>query len=235
MSRYPFDTIGALVALYLLFLILFLGVRAMGGDMTERHVLVFSAWVLLAFAYSSVAIGMVEEALTGTLEQLAMSPRGLLGAILIDFWVKAVFFILQVAVFLILAMATTSRWLHVDILSTLPLLLTTMTGVLGVALVMGGLALVSKRVAGVSALVQLAIVLLVAAPVDTFPVLKLLPITLGYHLLEAVMVGGRSIVDLPTHDLALLLLTAAAYLVIGVAVFRKMDVRARDRGLLGQY
>lgn len=239
MTRYAFDTVAGLIMMYVLFVIVFFGVKGVGG-VTEGQtlssiVLGFNVWALLVFAYSSVATVLLAEAQTGTLEQLAMSPQGLLRTVLIKFWVSFVFIILQVTALLIVAMATTGRWLHVDVLSIVPLLLMTAAAILGIGLVMGGLALVFKRVQHVAAMLQLVLIGLVAAPVDQFPIVKLVPVSLGYNLLSSVMVDGLSIMALPLQDLGLLLTGAGVYLLLGFAVFRKMEAIARDRGLLGQY
>ena len=239
MSRYAFDTVASLVAMYLLFLVVFFGIRGVGG-LTEGQtlssiILGFNVWVLLMFAYSSVAAGLVGDAQTGTLEQLAMSPQGLLSTVLVRFWVSFVFIFAQIAILFTLAMVTTGRWLHLDMLSVIPLLLLTGTAILGIGLMMGGLALVFKRVQSVSSLLQFALIALVVAPVDRLPILKIVPVSLGYQLLNGVMVDDVSITAIPAGDLGLLLAGTCIFLFIGIAVFKMMESTARDRGLLGQY
>lgn len=239
MSRYAFDTVAGLVLMYALFVIVFFGVKGVGG-VTEGQtlssiVLGFNVWALLVFAYSSVATGLLAEAQTGTLEQLAMSPQGLLRTVLIKFGVSFVFILLQITTLLIAAMATTGRWLHVDLLSIVPLLLVTAGAILGLGLVMGGLALVFKRVQAVSAMLQLVLLVLVAVPADQFPIVRLVPISLGYKLLNNVMVDGLSIAAIPVQDLLLLLGSTGVCLLLGFGVFKKMESIAKDRGLLGQY
>lgn len=237
--RYAFDSVAALLLMYILFVVVFFGVRGIGVDVEGRTlsaiVLGFNVWALLTFAYNSVANGLIGEAQTGTLEQLAMSPRGLLGTILTQFWVAFAFITFQITILLILAMATTGRWLHVDVLSIVPLLLLTVVGVLGLGLAMGGLALIFKRVQSVSAMVQMGLLALVAVPVSQLPIAKLLPVSLGYQLLNDIMVDGVTITSLPVQDLGILLVTSAMYLLLGIAVFKRMEAAARDRGLLGQY
>lgn len=239
LTRYAFDTVSSLVAMYMLFLVVFFGIQGVGG-VTEGQtlssiILGFNVWVLLMFAYSSVASGLVGEAQTGTLEQLAMSPHGLLNTVLIRFWIAFLFVFIQITILLNLAMVTTGHWLHLDLLSVIPLLLMTGTAILGIGLVMGGLALVFKRVQNVSGLLQFGLIALVAAPVDQFPALKLVPVSLGYQLLNRVMVDEVAITDLPAGDLGILVGGAAVFLLVGALIFKAMEARARDRGLLGQY
>lgn len=239
MTRYAFDTVASLVMMYVLFIVIFFGVRGL-GDITEGQtlstiILGFNVWALLAFAYSSVATSLLAEAQVGTLEQLAMSPRGLLGTVLIKFWVTFVFVIVQIAVLLVAAMATAGRWLHIDIVSVAPLVIVTAAAILGIGLVMGGLVLVFKRVQAVSSLMQFALIGLVALPVDQVAAVKFVPISLGFHLLNRVMVDGDPISAIPLGDLAILAGSSGVVLMFGIAVFKKMEAICRDRGLLGQY
>lgn len=239
MTRYAFDSIASLIGMYLLFLTLFFGVRGL-TDVTEGAtlsslILGFNVWVLLAFAYSNVAGGLLGEAQTGTLEQVAMAPCGLLAAVLIRFWVAFAFLIVQIALLLVLAMTTTGVWLHFDVVSVVPLLLGAATGILGIGLAMGGLALVFKRMQNVSALVQFGLVALVAVPVDRFPLVKFVPISLGYQLLRKVMIDEVPITAIPVGDLAILFASAGVFLLLGVVAFQRMEAIAKDRALLGQY
>jgi ABC-2 type transport system permease protein len=239
MTRYAFDTVASLVGMYVLFLTIFYGIRGLGdvtADATlSSLILGFNVWALLSFSYGTVAGGLVGEAQTGTLEQVAMSRSGLLGAVLIRFWVAFVFFVVSIALLLLLAMATTGQWLHLDVLGVAPLLLGSATAVLGIGLAMGGFALVFKRMQNVSGLMQFALVGLVAAPVESLPWVKFVPISLGYQLLTKVMVEGVPISDIPVGDLLILFGGAAVFLLLGAAAFKWLEGMAKDRALLGQY
>ena len=239
MTRYAFDSIASLVGMYVLFLTMFYGIRGLGdvseGATLSSLILGFNVWVLLSFSYGTVAGGLVGEAQTGTLEQVAMARSGLLGAVLIRFWVAFLFFVVQITLLLILAMATTGQWLRLDVVGVAPLLLGSATAVLGIGLAMGGLALVFKRMQNVSGLMQFALVGLVAAPVESLPWVKYVPISLGYQLLNKVMVEEVPLSAIPLSDLGILFAGAAVFVLLGVAVFKRLESMAKDRGLLGQY
>jgi ABC-2 type transport system permease protein len=164
-----------------------------------------------------------------------MSPLGLLNTFLVRFWVGFLFVFVQITILLNLAMITTGHWLHLDVVSVIPLLLVTGAAILGIGLIMGGLALVFKRVSNVSGLLQFGLIALVAAPVDQLPILKWVPVSLGYQLLNRVMVDEVPISAIPIADLLRLVIGAAVFFLAGAAVFKAMEGQARDRGLLGQY
>ena len=241
MRRYLFNMLSALITIYILFLLIFFGARALGGgapgfDGTLDAIVVgFLVWTFAAFAYLEFALKLVREAQEGTLEQLYMSPLGFtwvsLFRILSAFW----FHLTLNIVFLVLMMATTGRWLHLDVVSLLPLILLTLTGVYGIGFAIGGLALVFKRIESFVQIFQFALVGLIAAPIDRFPFLRYLPLAEGNRLIRRVMVEGLSIFELPTADLVFLLVNSAVYFGLGFLVFKLMENVARDRGLLGHY
>lgn len=241
LSRYAFDSVVVLVMTYVLFLVVFFGAKSIGGnviaqaDTLSSIVLGFLIWALVAFAYSDISQGIIQEAQAGTLEQLAMSPAGLSTILMMNSGVMLISHVVQMSVVLVLAMWTSGRWLELDLVSIAPLLILTLMGVVGVGFAIGGAALVFKRVAGLSSLLQLAFVGLIVAPLDRIPALALLPLTLGYDLLNQVMVDGVSIFDIEVRDILFLSLNSIAYVLLGLAAFRGMERIARGRGLLGHY
>ena len=238
--RYPLESIAQIVLYYVLFLVLFLGARAVGGSSVVRGntvssiVVGYIVFMILQQCLSAIYGGIREESTTGTLEQLAMADFGLLVILAMDFAVGAISSIVQMSVTLVPIMATTGRWLHFDAVSVAVLLVPTVAGVFGLGLAMGGLGLVFKRVAGIAGFVAMGFLALVAAPVDRVPILKLLPVSHGNALLRDALVDGQAALARPL-ELATLLCVSAAYLVGGAFVFRRMDRIARNRGLLGQY
>jgi len=241
MRRYLFDTVGALVAIYILFLFIFFGARGLGGDVPEfggtldTIVIGFLVWTFALSAYSVLAQRMVREAQEGTLEQLYMSPFGFTWVCL--FRIVGSFFrmlMFNIAI-LLLMMATTGRWLHLDVVSLLPLILLTLAGVYGIGFIMGGLALVFKRIESFVGIFQFALVGLIAAPIDRFPVLRYLPLAEGNRLIRQVMAEGLSLGTLPTGDLLLLVFNATFYFGVGLLVFNLLLKTAKKRGLLGHY
>lgn len=238
--RYPVEWLTGIVVLYAIFLMLFLGAKTFGGDAIQSRaalsalVVGYVVFMLTQQAYQSFSNQIFQESTTGTLEQLALSPYGLLRVMLVDFLAQSVVAVFQLGIVILPIMATTGLWLHFDIISVAVLLGLTMTGVLGLGLGLGSLAMVFKRIGGVVGLLGLSFMLLVAAPVDRYPVLKLLPVAHGNFELRQVLVGRSSIFARP-RELAILFGVSSVYVLLGMVAFRFMDARARERGLLGQY
>ncbi|WP_254537736.1 ABC transporter permease [Halomarina litorea] len=237
--RYAFNTVTSLVTIYVFFALLVFGGRELApqaiANTLDGIVVGFFLLLMATVAYADLSWDLTREAQWGTLEQLYMSPQGFGRVVAVKTGVNLLVSFGYGAVLLALMVATTGVSLALDPLTVVPLGLLTLASAVGVGFALGGLALVFKRIENLFQLVQFAFVALVALPVEEAPVLKLLPLSLGSHLLRRAMGEGVALWDLPTGDLALLCLTAAGYLGCGYVLFRRLSREARRRGTLGQY
>lgn len=239
--RYGFDTITQIVSLTILFAFLFYGAKAVIGGNAGHHetlpsiVSGYFVWMLAIVSYGSAAGQLTEEATTGTLEQLAMSPLGLRAVVTAQFlssWLTQLVFICST---LLLMMTVSHQWLHIDFISLVPLVFLTSVGLFGMGLAVGGLSLVFKRTQNLQQLVQFAFVALVAVPVRSVPAFKFLPIAWGNELIRRVTVHGTSIFSMPLRDTGFLFVHAVAWFALGLIAFGRFERIARERALLGQY
>lgn len=240
-GRYLLDTVMQLVLGYVFFLTLFMGVRLVGGsgatsgENLAAIVVGMIVWLTALRAFRGVAGRLSSEAAQGTLEQLAMSPVGLSAVLLYQALVQFTIQIVQVGVLLTVIMATTGKWLHLPILSVLPLLFLTVAGAQGIGFAMGGMALVFKRVSSVFLLFQYIFIALVAIPVSAHPVMRYLPLSWGAYLIRRVMADGASLFSLPIGAVLLLIANTAVWFGLGFGVYKLFENVARERGLLGHY
>jgi len=240
-KRYPFNLISAFVSIYAIFLVIFLGYRSFGygqpgfGKNIEGLIVGFSLWTFSIGAYSTLSWGLMNEARAGTLEQLYMCPRGFKWLTIL--WIIANFLLTVIFVvsMLILLMITTGHWLHIDVISLLPLSFVTLGGVYGIGYMTGGAALLFKRVQAFFQILQFVFIAFIAAPVDKHPLLKLLPLALGNHLIGKVMITRTPLWKLPPGDLILLLVVSSFYFFVGLLLFSWFEKKAKEKGLLGQY
>lgn len=240
-KRYYFNSLVRLVSLYAFFFVVFMGAWTTMGDnptfgaSLSGIVVGLMVWMLAMRAYSDHSSRLNMEATQGTLEQLAMSPIGLARVLVYN---MAALMFAQMGfmfTFLVLMMATTKQWLHLDVLSLLPLLVLTVLGVHGMGLAMGGLALVFKRVAATIGIFQYVFLALIAVPIDKVPMLKFLPLSWGALLIRRVMVDKASLLTLPAADVAFLAANSLGYFALGLLIFKLCERVARDRGMLGHY
>jgi ABC-2 type transport system permease protein len=239
LKRYYFNTLSMLVSFYFIFLLLFLGIRSVSGSQfggaLSGMVVGFSVFYLTIYSYAELSWVLIQEAQQGTLEQLSMSPLGF-GRVLIARITAALAFrlVIMFALLLIL-MATTGRWLSIDLITVLPLLVLTVASAQGVGFVMGGLALVFKQIQASLGILQFVFVALIAAPLDRFPMLKYMPLAWGNHLIAQAMIADTHLWQMRGADVLLLVANGAFYFGAGFSIFKLFERAARNRGLLGHY
>lgn len=237
--RYPINTAALFASMFVFFAMIFFGGQAVAGptiaDSADGLVVGFFVWTMATRAFRVLAANVMNEARWGTLERLFMSPYGLGTVLAVETLVNVVLSIVWGSVMLLLMMLVTGRWLHVDPLTVMPLVLLTLTPFVGIGFLMGGLALLYKRVENLFGIVTFGFAGLIAAPAGQFELLKLLPATQGSYLTRVAMEDGVYLWEFPTTDLVLLVVPAVTYLVLGFYCFHRAQHRARREGLMGQY
>lgn len=241
MRSYWFNTVAQIGSVYVIFLMIFMGARSLtGGDEafgdTLSGIVVGSmVFTFLLVAFAQVSNLLMEDALQGTLEHIAMSPLGLTRVMLCRVSTSLVPGLVVTLLVVLLMMASTGKWLHLRLETVVPLLLLTASGLVGVGFALGGMAILIKRIQGIFDAMNLLVGALVVISVETLWFVKFLPVAWGTTLIKRVMIQDLSIVEIPVADLAFLLANSAAYFAIGIGVFRLCEARARERGVLGHY
>lgn len=241
MKRYAFNSVSGLITMYIVFLLLFMGAKFVGaeafqtGGSLEGMVVSYLVWMMAIQAYQDLAYEISSEAEMGTLEQLYLCPLGFA-------WVNGSFLIARFLVNLIftgvvltLMMLTTGRWLNLDVISMLPLIVITVAAAYGLGFLLAGLAVVFKRIQNSFQILTFGLVAFVIAPISRYPWVKLLPLSLGNDLMRRVMVDGTRLWQLPGAEVALATAVGLAYFLAGLLAFSQCTRVARDRGMLGHY
>jgi len=239
LRRYWFDTFFQLAGVFLLFTLIFWGAKGIGGaDIREGETLpsivagFVVLWLVLG-AYFMMSQWMTQEATLGTLEQIALSPFGLLNVLIAEFVASLGYQMLIVVITLFASETVTGEWLHIDVLTLIPLIALLLVQILGLSLMIGGAAVVFKRVAAMANLVQFMFLANVSLPIATRPWLRVMPVSLASDLIRRSTVEGQGLADLDRGDLLQLVLVAGAYFAVGCVVFVRLERIARDRGLIG--
>lgn len=238
--RYPMETAFEVVAFYVIFLVLFLGGRALGSEGFKEGplssiIIGYVVFLLVQQAFQSFTTMVRLESVTGTIEQVAMSRVGLSGVLCMNLMVHSVLEIGRMSILLTLVVFTTGRRLSVDVVSLLPVTVLMMVGVGGLGLGIGGLTLVFRRFESVSGMIQLSFLGLLAAPIERVAVLRAVPVSQGFDMIERIAVEGMSLGEIGPEAVVWLGVGSLVFGATGYWVFRRSDRVARKRGLLGHY
>ncbi|WP_231183996.1 ABC transporter permease [Haladaptatus sp. DYF46] len=244
LARYPMNTLAQIVTVYLFFAAIFFGGKAAAGsiggagalsDTFGGLIVGWFLWTMALTAYFSLASSVTQEAQWGTLEQLYMSPYGfgsVMAASVVAYLLESM---LWGAIILPLMLVTTGQSLAVDLLTVVPIVVLTLLPVVGIGFVFAGLALLYKRIENLSQLMQFVLIGLIAAPIADSEPLRYLPLVQGSSMLQRAMQGGVRLWQFPASDLAVLVVTAVGYCLLGFYAFKRAARRARRMGVLGHY
>jgi ABC-2 type transport system permease protein len=241
MKRYMFNTVSGFITMYIVFVLLFFGAKAIGGagfqtgDSLEGLVVGYMVWLFALLAYQDLAWSISTEAEIGTLEQLYLSPAGFSWVNFSFMAARFVVNLIWMALILLVMMLTSGYWLHIDLVSLLPLIVVTVAACYGFGFMMGGLALIFKRIQSSFQILQFVFVAFVAVPVNHYVWIKYLPLAMGNSLLRRVMIEGARLWHLPAADLLVATVVGLGYFLLGLAIFGRCINVARDRGLMGHY
>jgi hypothetical protein len=277
MRRYWFRTVTGMIIGYAMLLMLVLGFMHTGqavGDMATKLSDAETAtnwalgFIVGMFAFGVVGMftqGLQEMAQSGQLEQLCMSPHGLVTNFMARSAVGSVSNIVTSAIMVWLIAKSVGGTLHADFTPTVVLLALTFANLIGFGFMVGGLVLVFKQTGQIAVLIRMALFALAVLATDKvntwiLPLRLLahaLPITDATICLKYVLVQGqvkpvldalgKPILDaagIPVAQFAsvyahpsffLLLVSCILWTVLGITCFRLMEDWSRDKGTLGAY
>ncbi len=262
MRRYWFRTITGLFIGYGMLVVLVLGFMASSDQVEQAMSRNFEdaaaatnfvlGFIIGMFAFGVVGMftqGLQGMARTGILEQLCMSPHGLITNFLARSIVSATMTIASSAFMVYMVSLTFGETLHFYPGEVLLLLTLTFINLLGFGFMMGGLVLVFKQVGQVAVLIRMALFgLAIYANEDILhqgavvrSLMHALPITdaaicLKHVLIKDHLLSDGTVLPLLQHpSFFYLVLSCIVWTSIGVACFRYMENWSRARGTLGAY
>jgi ABC-2 type transport system permease protein len=242
LSRYIAETLGGVVATTLVFYGLFLSARYIAGptlqfgDRLDSVIVGYILWTLVLFIMGDVVGGLQDEARTGTLEQMFLTPYGAARVFVMRAIASLTIQItLNLLIVLVIMVLTQSKLAFPPIL--VPPFVTALLGAYGIAFIMGSLALVFKQVQQLLSILQFGLLLLLAAPTETWTgalryIGWLMPIAPGAGLLRDVMARGLPLDDM---RMAVASLNGAFYFTLGILLFRWAERLTKRQGKLGGY
>lgn len=241
---YRYNTLAEMVQRGISFLAISL-LLGKGHWEAAQMAFILCGWIMTFYARTilfQVNDGVTEEARSGTLEQMYMSPVSsgflLLGRVFAILLVATLMVSLSaVALSILVGIQLPLHW------EALPVIALTLVGVFGFSFLLGGAALVYKSVHSLADLTQDLLLFVngtfisIALLPDWLRTIGLvLPTTYGITVLRAVVLNGSSLGAL-INDHSLLLLTAhsATYFFGGWLFYAWCERFARQQGSLGQY
>ncbi|NFF81611.1 hypothetical protein FC764_10235 [Clostridium botulinum] len=245
--RYKFNTISDIVSLCVLFMAMFYGMKLFGlsmdvspvnlGDTLEGFVVGYFLWTIMLMAYSDTANNVINDANTGTLEQISMSNLGLYNILFARSICNLILDLFVCFVILLIIMFITGYWINIDVVSLLIIIFIGIFSILGISLVFGGLALIFKKIKSILNIIQYFLLGLIIPPLGAFndTISALLPFRKAIEEVFKITMGGLSFMDFSIGEYSVMIVNSLAYFIIGILIFKLCSYIAKKNGLLGQY
>ena len=240
-KRYYFNSITSIITILVFFYLIFFGVKAVGGgtpqfgETLDGIIVGYFMWLAFIFSFQGVSRGIIEEAQRGTLEQVFMSPISfefqMISRIISDFVFNVLLATMPLMYF---AAFTTGRKLTFDPITLVYLLLIGVMSATGVGMIIGGIALIFKRVSSFIEIVTFGS--LAFTMVDPKNVLmRFIPMSQAAYMMRMMALDKVSLMEYPLIEHAYLWLASFLYLSLGILVFRAFEKKAMRLGSLSQY
>lgn len=260
--RYWFRTVIGILIGYGMLMVLIAGLLK-GGDMPHsmpgmgdpvKATNFALGFIVGMFAFGIVGMytqGLQGMAASGILEQLCLSPHGLVTNFMARTVVGSVWTIITSAILVWMVTKSVGGTLHYDPGAVLAIMALTFANLVGFGFLVGGLVLVFKQVGQVAMILRMVLFgLAVMVNEDTLygdtnfvfkAVMHFLPVTdaavaLKYVLIKGQMNAEGQFVSVFAHpSFYFMMVSCVLWGVIGIAFFRAMENYSRSKGTLGSF
>jgi ABC-type polysaccharide/polyol phosphate export permease len=203
-------------------------------------------FIIGVFAFGVVGMftqGLQGMARTGVLEQLCMSPHGLIVNFLARAAVGSVTTVVSSSIMVWLVTFTLGGSLHFTAVPVFVLLILTFANLLGFGFMVGGLVLVFKQVGQVAIIVRLVLFLIAVTASEELlnkgwalaGIMHALPVTDAAICIKAVLIDDLGYGIFQHNSFYWLMASCVVWTSLGLVTFKFMENWSRSKGTLGAY
>lgn len=237
LRRYFFNTVAMLVVMFLIFMGLFWGVKAIGGtgisgDSLDSMLVGYILWVSAMLALQNTGTEVLTESQRGTLEQLYLSPMGAEKIFFGRAVANIVFNFIFITAMLYLSMFTTGRWMSINLPFLYGMVLVSTLSLVGISFLLGGISLIHKRIGAVNGILSFGLIGLMLLPTYPITPYAFLPFVAGAAVIRNNAVSGATY---PLWWYLFIVGNSVVYLVLGLSIFKVIEKKARRLNKMGQY
>lgn len=247
MRRYWMNELSFALTTYIIFITFlltgsaFAADGAVAGDMKASILVGMMMWQLSMGSYSVLGWSFFNEAQSGTLEHLYLSPVGSI-TIFVARSVSNFFAMLVImSTSFLMATLTTGIRLSLPPLNLAVLIPLGVAGTYGFGFMMAALTMTFKRTQQFMNLTQFFFMIFTGAmfPLDRMPKAmqyfgEALPVTAAIRALREVTIRNATLADV-SGDIVLMVTTSAVWLAVGIWLFKVAERRARLKGSIAAY
>ncbi|MBF0361237.1 MAG: hypothetical protein HQK49_09510 [Oligoflexia bacterium] len=236
-KRYLFNTFMEIIVMYIIFLFMFYGIKIFAGtavsnDGLDALVIGYIMWMFAITGFSSTSQLISGEMQKGTLEQLYLCPLGIEFSVMFRLIFDTIISFLFIVVIIFLTMLTTNRWLHIDVIRVIPILLISLPCLWGLGLAISGLILIFKKFNALGSVLTFGLIGAVSVPAYPLNSFSFIPFSAGAYTIQMIV---RKNFQFNIEWYLFIATLSIFYFFIGVVIYKKLEKIARKKNLLGQY
>lgn len=242
-KAYPVEEVASTFIFASFFYGLFLGASYMAGPAASQFgarldavVVGYVSWLLVIDAFQGIAAEIQNEAKTGTLQQLIMSPPGTRMVFLVRSVANLTVSVFVISAVLMIISFLTGSHLTFNPLVLLPVV-AVIVGTLGLGFLIGALAMTFKRVQVLVGVFNFVLLFVVMTPMETMGAgakigMAFMPLVEGVGMMRTMMAHGGAF---DVVSFAVAVVNGIVWLAIGLAVFRSAENRSKRRGSIAGF
>jgi len=205
LKRYPINTITGLFISYLFFIAIFFGAKAViGGNIplnfgdTVRGIMIgYLMWLFALSAIQNMGSEISEEALTGTIEQIYLSPGGPIYLLLSRTLTEVASTIIFLPIIFYILQFSTGIYLEFHLGSILPILILIFIGLCGFGFILAGMTLIFKRIGVLLEIIPILLLVLAMIPIESLStelqtLAGFFPLSQGIKLVRLILLEEQS-------------------------------------------
>ena len=239
-KRYLLNSVVGILIIMFMFALIYLGIGSIGGNFMSENsipalVVSYLTWVLAISAFQTAADFIITESIEGTIQTLYQSRFSFLGLVMRRIISGAISDMVLFFMLMFFCSLITGVKLNIDISFLAVVVLISFEAYWGLGLVVGGLALLFKRVSSLSQLLSFAFMGVMVLPIDKINQVAFLPGGAGRYFLNNIVVNHARICQIPIYEWAYLIIPNIIYLALGMIAFKLMLNKAVKNGTIGHF
>lgn len=178
-------------------------------------ILIYAVLWLILSSFSQVSNVIVNESKIGTIEQLIISPFGIIRILLVNILIKAVISISFITIVLIISNSITQ---NIEIFNIMTFIVTLLIGIFslyGIGIIIASISLLSKEATFIITIIKFGVLYVILK----FENNLLIPFSYAKTILTELIINNKPISEYSIQFMLLFITNSAIYFLIGIVCF----------------
>ena len=201
-----------------------------GLDYQSAIVVFIVLWLIIS-SFAQIGSIIVHEAKIGTIEKLIISPYGLKNILLSRLLIQLGLVVVFSAFIFIISGLITGTGLSIDLISIFIVITVGMLSLYGISIALAGISLISKEINLISSIARIGLIYAIFVCEDN----ALIPFSLAKSILINIVLYQETIWSFSPTFMIAFFINSVGYFLLGLVVFRYIEIFAVRKGRIIGY